>query len=451
MIKHGWAALAVTFCCVASPGQATSGAEEQAATERLLGSAGDEAQWQGYLPFTRKRHAWGVVVESLAASTEAAGVPPAAMIEALRALATTIDPERDVKVGDLFWVHFEQEFTAAGDQVGTGRVLWAELRTAAKGTLAIHRFRAGRSGAEPFWLATGQSTETTPVRLPLERISISSGFGPRADPMDQPALRAWAMGPVRVTPAAQQRARAANTLGKGNSMTDAEARAMIARAGAVPPRPPARPDDRRFESVTITGASGLTNPALAGPSVPNRATGAGNVLVPPSLGLSISVSPASPSPAPAAPSQATAARAVAPRPAYVMHQGIDLVAEPGTRVFAAADGVVTGAAPNGGYGNWIEIEHEQKLSSVYGHLAAFAPGIAPGTRVQKGELIGFVGNTGRSTGPHLHFELLSQGKPTNPATHPSLKPPQLRGVELERFRKVVARHLAEAQREGKPR
>ena len=134
-----------------------------------------------------------------------------------------------------------------------------------------------------------------------------------------------------------------------------------------------------------------------------------------------------------------------------MHQGIDLAADPGTAVVAAADGVVTGAAPNGAYGNWIEIEHKDKLSSVYGHLSAFAPGIAPGVHVQKGELIGFVGNTGRSTGPHLHFELLSNGKPTNPLIHPSIKPSQLRGGDLERFRTVVARDLAEAQREGKPK
>ena len=122
-----------------------------------------------YLPFTRKLHAWGVVVGSLTASTEAAGVPPAAMIEALQALATAIDPERDVKGGDLFWVQYEQEYTVEGDPIGTGRVLWAELRTAAKGTVAIHRFRIGKSSAEPFWLATGQSTETASVRLPLDR------------------------------------------------------------------------------------------------------------------------------------------------------------------------------------------------------------------------------------------------------------------------------------------
>src|SRR5205085_2919734 len=108
---------------------------------------GEEAQWKSYLPFTRKLHAWGVVVDSLAASTAAAGVPPAAMIEAVRALATALDPERDVKAGDLFWVRYEQEYTAKGDPIGTGRVLWVELRTAAKGTVAIHRFRVGKSTA----------------------------------------------------------------------------------------------------------------------------------------------------------------------------------------------------------------------------------------------------------------------------------------------------------------
>jgi murein DD-endopeptidase MepM/ murein hydrolase activator NlpD len=450
MIKPRWAALAATLCCISSPGQAAPSFEEQVAAERLLGSA-DEQGWQNYLPFTRRLHAGGVVVGSLAASTEAAGVPPAAMIEALLALAAAIDPDRDVKAGDLFWVHYEKVYTVEGNQVGTGRVLWAELRTAARGTVVIHRFRIGRSKAEPFWLASGQSTERTSVRLPLDRISISSAFGLRADPLDQPTSRAWAMGPVRVAPAAQAKARSSNTLGKGNSTADAEARSTMTRAGALPPRLTSKLDERRFELVTITGASGLTNPALAKPSFTNEATGSSNVNVPSSPGLSITLSPASPSQAPAAQSQGTEARAVAPRAALVMHQGIDLVAGPGTPVLAAADGIVTGAAPNGGYGNWVEIAHEGKLASVYGHLSAFAPGIAPGERVQKGDLIGFVGNTGRSTGPHLHFELLSNGKPTNPVTHPLTKPSQLRGGDLERFRKVVAGDLAEAQREGKPK
>jgi murein DD-endopeptidase MepM/ murein hydrolase activator NlpD len=404
MIKQTWAAITAALCCFASPAQATSPDETQVAVERLLGSDSEQARWQSYLPFTRKLHAWGVVVGSLTASTEAAGVPPAAMIEALQALATAIDPERDVKGGDLFWVQFEQEYTVEGDPIGIGRVLWAELRTAAKGTVAIHRSRIGESSAEPFWLATGQSTETTSFRLPLDRISITSGFGLRADPFEQPMSRAWAIGPVCVTPCGNPKPEAANTLGKGNSAVDVKARAIMMRAGALPTP----------------------------------------------LGLSMGLSPVL-SRAAAAPSQGAAARAVAPRATLVMHQGIDLVAEFGTPVHAAADGVVTGATPNGGYGNWIEIEHEEKLSTAYGHLSSFAPGIAPGVRVQKGDLIGFVGNTGRSTGSHLHFELRSNGKPTDPVIHSSMKPPQLRGGDLERFRKVVGRNLAEAQCEGKPK
>ena len=110
-----------------------------------------------------------------------------------------------------------------------------------------------------------------------------------------------------------------------------------------------------------------------------------------------------------------------------MHEGVDLVAPAGTPIYAAADGVVVGAAPNGRYGNWIRIEHGGRLATVYGHLSAFAPGIEPGDAVVRGELIGFVGSTGRSTGAHLHFELLSDGKPVNPINHPELKAAPLRG------------------------
>jgi murein DD-endopeptidase MepM/ murein hydrolase activator NlpD len=131
-----------------------------------------------------------------------------------------------------------------------------------------------------------------------------------------------------------------------------------------------------------------------------------------------------------------------------MHEGIDLVAPPGTPVYAAADGVIVGAAPNSRYGNWIRIDHGGKLTTVYGHLMAFAPGIEPGESVVRGELIGFVGSTGRSTGAHLHFELLSDGKPVNPINHPELKAAPLRGADLERFRKQVARSLEERDREA---
>jgi murein DD-endopeptidase MepM/ murein hydrolase activator NlpD len=145
----------------------------------------------------------------------------------------------------------------------------------------------------------------------------------------------------------------------------------------------------------------------------------------------------------------------------MMHDGVDLAADMGTPIRAAGDGVVIGAELKAGYGNWIEIEHDTapsgsfdgfrrptKLMTVYGHLSAFAPGIAPGTRVKQGEVIGFVGSTGRSTGPHLHFEILNNGKPTNPMINLALRPEQLRGGELERFKKTMARDLQERQREA---
>ena len=80
---------------------------------------------------------------------------------------------------------------------------------------------------------------------------------------------------------------------------------------------------------------------------------------------------------------------------------------------------------------------------------AFAPGIEPGELVVRGELIGFVGSTGRSTGAHLHFEVLDNGKAVNPINHPELKAMQLRGLDMDRFRKQVARSLEERTRESK--
>ncbi|HYI04572.1 MAG TPA: M23 family metallopeptidase, partial [Reyranella sp.] len=75
--------------------------------------------------------------------------------------------------------------------------------------------------------------------------------------------------------------------------------------------------------------------------------------------------------------------------------------------------------------------------------------IEPGESVVRGELIGFVGSTGRSTGAHLHFEVLDNGKAVNPINHPELKAMQLRGLDMDRFRKQVARSLEERTRESK--
>jgi murein DD-endopeptidase MepM/ murein hydrolase activator NlpD len=122
-----------------------------------------------------------------------------------------------------------------------------------------------------------------------------------------------------------------------------------------------------------------------------------------------------------------------------LHAGVDFAAPPGTPVLAAGDGRVVQAGRNGGYGNWVKIVHSGALSTAYAHLRRIAPGIRSGTRVRQSQVIGFVGSTGLSTGPHLHFELQRSGKPVDPLSvaHRSLRA-RLAGADLTRFRQVVA-------------
>lgn len=96
------------------------------------------------------------------------------------------------------------------------------------------------------------------------------------------------------------------------------------------------------------------------------------------------------------------------------HEGIDYSAAYGTPVRATADGIVTSAGRESGYGNLVELRHVNGIRTRYGHLSRFAPGVATGTRVRQGQTIGYVGSTGLSTGPHLHYEFLVNGRATNP-------------------------------------
>lgn len=96
------------------------------------------------------------------------------------------------------------------------------------------------------------------------------------------------------------------------------------------------------------------------------------------------------------------------------HQGTDYSASPGTPVRATADGMVTKAGRDGGYGNLIELRHANGIRTRYGHLSGFAQGIRVGERVRQNATIGYVGSTGLSTGPHLHYEFLVNGRATNP-------------------------------------
>ena len=97
------------------------------------------------------------------------------------------------------------------------------------------------------------------------------------------------------------------------------------------------------------------------------------------------------------------------------HTGLDIVAAPGTRVVAPADGVVTFTGREAGYGNVIYLSHGNDLTTRYGHLQGFA--VRVGQEVRRGDVIGYVGNTGRSLGPHLHYEVLNQGTKVNPVDY----------------------------------
>lgn len=128
-------------------------------------------------------------------------------------------------------------------------------------------------------------------------------------------------------------------------------------------------------------------------------------------------------------------------PRLYMHDGVDFAVQRGTPVYAAADGVVAGARFNGGYGIWVRLDHGDGIATVYGHLSRFAPHLKEGMLVARGQLIAYSGSTGRSTGPHLHFEVLSDETPIDPLTHSSVT--RLTGKDLERFTK----QMADSQRE----
>jgi len=98
-----------------------------------------------------------------------------------------------------------------------------------------------------------------------------------------------------------------------------------------------------------------------------------------------------------------------------MHTGIDIAAPMGTPIHAAADGIISIAWLCGGYGNYVRIRHGNDTATGYAHASTFAKGIYSGVHVVAGQIIAYVGSTGLSTGPHLHFEVLVKGQPVRPA------------------------------------
>ncbi len=97
-----------------------------------------------------------------------------------------------------------------------------------------------------------------------------------------------------------------------------------------------------------------------------------------------------------------------------MHTGVDWATPYGTPIFASGNGVVEKVGPEGGYGKYVRLKHNNGYETAYGHMSAFAKGMEVGKRVRQGQVIGFVGSTGQSTGPHVHYEILVNGRFVDP-------------------------------------
>jgi murein DD-endopeptidase MepM/ murein hydrolase activator NlpD len=97
-----------------------------------------------------------------------------------------------------------------------------------------------------------------------------------------------------------------------------------------------------------------------------------------------------------------------------LHAGVDLAAPKGTPIYASGDGMVEKAQRVSGYGLYVELKHVNGYETGYGHMSRIAEGMKPGVRVRQGEIIGYVGSTGNSTGNHLHFEIKVNGRVVDP-------------------------------------
>ena len=120
------------------------------------------------------------------------------------------------------------------------------------------------------------------------------------------------------------------------------------------------------------------------------------------------------------------------------HTGVDWAAPTGTPILAAGDGTVEQVGGRGGYGNYVRIRHANGFATAYGHMSRYGAGVAPGVAVKQGQIIGYVGSTGLSTGPHCHFEVLVNNGFVNPMT-----------IQVPRGLQLTGRQLAEFNRERK--
>lgn len=133
------------------------------------------------------------------------------------------------------------------------------------------------------------------------------------------------------------------------------------------------------------------------------------------------------------------------------HLGVDYAAPHGTPVMAASDGTVSFVGWNGGHGKTVIVQHRNGYSTLYGHLSSYGEGIRKGKKVEQGEIVGRVGSTGLSTGPHLHYTLMRHGKPINPKNADVMRGEPLPGAWEAPFKervKEMNRHLDSGVTEG---
>jgi len=126
-----------------------------------------------------------------------------------------------------------------------------------------------------------------------------------------------------------------------------------------------------------------------------------------------------------------------------MHKGLDFGAPVGTPIYAAGSGTVVEIGRKSSYGNYIRIRHDGEYQTAYAHMSRFAKGLVKGEKVKQGQVIGYVGATGRVTGPHLHYEILVNGAQVNPGKVKTTSSNKLAGKDLKAFQAQVAKIDAE--------
>lgn len=122
----------------------------------------------------------------------------------------------------------------------------------------------------------------------------------------------------------------------------------------------------------------------------------------------------------------------------IMHWGTDFGAPTGTPIRAPGDAVITFMGTRGGYGKYIQLKHNSEYSTAYAHMSRYNSSLRVGQKIKAGRIIGYVGNTGRSTGPHLHWEMIKNGRKINPTLHKITSQKRLKGKELKLFKEHLA-------------